>query len=886
MRQLQIGRLNSSEYRRVTEDGQEYLVVPSPIARERVYDYSDQDLPNETEFLPKEELERAASSFDGTPINIEHPLVPSESSPTGVTFGSINDPDVLNRKVVGEFRSSGMEGPNDDVLVGQAWLQADTEIRSRLPRYATALQKIENGDPVSVSPGYDIDSAPKIDSSEYEGVRADGVQKGVDGDHVAMILSGTPRCTIEEGCAIGGPMEKLLRSSSNMPNPSSQPVLTDGGMRVDADPSDEATTKAPKEDQKKGSDTNKDGSASETTEADIDFSKKTEKALKNKAEEHKEKADGDDSTYSIPAGSRTLKKVYRRGAGAYSSSHRPGVSRGQWAMARVNAFLYLLRNGKPENPNYTSDEDLLPDDHPKSRSNANELYVNADSRLHKIPSWVDVNELEWRQNSVRKEARKPKFNGTSSDSWGDVSTGLDDFVSALDLKPGGNADSINSVDDLTPAQRSEIADHSLLGNPDAGTIREVKFFPVVNPSNGKLYEGALDAVIGGRGASADIGSSQLASARSRAYDLLESEFDRDVDSEKRDNVRLISNMESGDWVKWDGKVGKIINSEAGNEGEVLVAEFEVEDGEATQKGSPSTASVDDLESAEDPTKGADRSDGFVDRMAQNIAATVAVTMGRDDNQRAAAESAEGDADGTDHKNESEETDQNMSNEEELDISDEDEQRINTLVEDHDFDRENMVKLAGTDCLKGFHDMAERVNAEADEDDEDGDGGGEDDEDGEDDGDEDDESGENDEDRENVEVDVDTITQQVREELKSDEEFRSEVRADANEALSEREKEKRRTELKEDIVANSESPAVTMDTLTGDLDRLEEIHSDVMEDSEENRENSDGEEFTVDTDFGGMSPEGQRFDASVDEEGEVDLDLAPQSASERYNERSS
>jgi HK97 family phage prohead protease len=35
-------------------------------------------------------------------------------------------------------------------------------------------------------------------------------------------------------------------------------------------------------------------------------------------------------------------------------------------MARVNAFLYLLRNGRPENANYVTDNDLLPEGHPRS----------------------------------------------------------------------------------------------------------------------------------------------------------------------------------------------------------------------------------------------------------------------------------------------------------------------------------------------------------------------------------------------------------------------------------------------------------------------------------------------------------------------------------------
>jgi HK97 family phage prohead protease len=61
-----------------------------------------------------------------------------------------------------------------------------------------------------------------------------------------------------------------------------------------------------------------------------------------------------------------LAAVYRRGSGAYSTSHRPGIGRAQWSMARVNAYLFLLRTGAPENPNYVTDNDLLPEDHPRS----------------------------------------------------------------------------------------------------------------------------------------------------------------------------------------------------------------------------------------------------------------------------------------------------------------------------------------------------------------------------------------------------------------------------------------------------------------------------------------------------------------------------------------
>ena len=65
-----------------------------------------------------------------------------------------------------------------------------------------------------------------------------------------------------------------------------------------------------------------------------------------------------------------LKSVFRRGAGAFSRSHAPNMSRTGWGVARVKAFLYLLRNGRPSNPNYKQDNDLLPKSHPRSSAKA------------------------------------------------------------------------------------------------------------------------------------------------------------------------------------------------------------------------------------------------------------------------------------------------------------------------------------------------------------------------------------------------------------------------------------------------------------------------------------------------------------------------------------
>jgi hypothetical protein len=129
-------------------------------------------------------------------------------------------------------------------------------------------------------------------------------------------------------------------------------------------------TPAPKKDQVKGSKKNAKGSASGTRK--VKFSAAVEKSLKNKVEQHNEKAGkGRRATLGM------LKAVYRRGAGAYSVSHRPGMTRNQWAMGRVNAFLKLLKSGKPSNSAYKTDNDLLPSGHPRSTKKSNSIAASA-----------------------------------------------------------------------------------------------------------------------------------------------------------------------------------------------------------------------------------------------------------------------------------------------------------------------------------------------------------------------------------------------------------------------------------------------------------------------------------------------------------------------------
>jgi len=120
-------------------------------------------------------------------------------------------------------------------------------------------------------------------------------------------------------------------------------------------------TPAPPKERIKGSKENPKGTASTRSKAgDIEISAENEEALKNKIAEFKDKHP---SRKAPTLGA--LKKVFRRGAGAFSTSFRPTItggkpnSRNAWAMARVNKFLKMAGGGEVKDSYRKADGDLL-----------------------------------------------------------------------------------------------------------------------------------------------------------------------------------------------------------------------------------------------------------------------------------------------------------------------------------------------------------------------------------------------------------------------------------------------------------------------------------------------------------------------------------------------
>lgn len=126
-------------------------------------------------------------------------------------------------------------------------------------------------------------------------------------------------------------------------------------------PKSAAQTPAPPKERIKGSKENPEGTAATRSKAgDIEISEANEQALKDKIAEFKK----DHPQKNAPS-LGTLKKVFRRGAGAFSTSFRPTISGGQpnsrnaWAMARVNKFLKMAGGGEVKESYRKADGDLL-----------------------------------------------------------------------------------------------------------------------------------------------------------------------------------------------------------------------------------------------------------------------------------------------------------------------------------------------------------------------------------------------------------------------------------------------------------------------------------------------------------------------------------------------
>jgi hypothetical protein len=156
------------------------------------------------------------------------------------------------------------------------------------------------------------------------------------------------------------------------------------------------------------------------------------------------------------------------------------------------------------------------------------------------PDMEMVQEAVSRLKKVRSEARTPNFDSTETKRWGDVSKDLSNFIDGYikhnDVEEP--EEGWNEAGDLPQQAKQWIASKTLLGDSEADNADDLIYFPVVNPSTNDLNLGALNAILGGRGAQADISDSALSSARNKVETLKQENFKEEMEK----NLTTLSSM--------------------------------------------------------------------------------------------------------------------------------------------------------------------------------------------------------------------------------------------------------------------------------------------------------------------------------------------------------
>lgn len=183
----------SGGFRKVVEDGVEYLVADVVAQREGVYYYPAVDGGVRREFAPAEELEAALEGVNRVPIVVSHPEGPN------------GDPTMLHDtrsvgSVVGEWRDLRTTEDGQGVA-GATWIRAAEvgEHDGALRSYVNAVRRRGLGE---VSTGYDIEHAEPA-SGYYNGQQYEYIQRGIQLDHLALLPEEQGDCSVADGCGVG-----------------------------------------------------------------------------------------------------------------------------------------------------------------------------------------------------------------------------------------------------------------------------------------------------------------------------------------------------------------------------------------------------------------------------------------------------------------------------------------------------------------------------------------------------------------------------------------------------------------------------------------------------------------------------------------------------------
>lgn len=169
------------QVREQTHQGRRHLVVPVVMMVEGVHSGSHGPL-----LHPAEELGRWPGAWNGIPVVVDHPQVDGMSV-------SANDPQIIDRAVVGRIYNTRMDGIQ---LKAEAWL--DEEKLRQVS--SVALGAIHQGHSLEVSIGVftDDDQTP----GEWHGEAYEAIARNHRPDHLALLPDEVGACSWDDGCGV------------------------------------------------------------------------------------------------------------------------------------------------------------------------------------------------------------------------------------------------------------------------------------------------------------------------------------------------------------------------------------------------------------------------------------------------------------------------------------------------------------------------------------------------------------------------------------------------------------------------------------------------------------------------------------------------------------
>jgi hypothetical protein len=186
--------LQTNEFRTVTHDGREYMIVPGVPVRAQVMN---------TYLVPANEIIRSMPGWNGTPITIHHPKLNGGSV-------KVPAPDVA---VIGAFYNGAWDA-HGQKMTGEYWIDVNTA--QRYEEGKQIIDMIKNGSMLETSTGYWSEDI--AGPGEYGGKQYQTVHRNLLPDHIAILPNQIGACSIKDGCGVNRNMEMIQNCAESKPD--------------------------------------------------------------------------------------------------------------------------------------------------------------------------------------------------------------------------------------------------------------------------------------------------------------------------------------------------------------------------------------------------------------------------------------------------------------------------------------------------------------------------------------------------------------------------------------------------------------------------------------------------------------------------------------------